>query len=228
MATFIDLMTEILDFLGVPYPMPTNSRWNQNVLNSQLVQAIRDLQQPPVPTDALHNIISQVNVLHYGTETVLITSCNRLLHLQAIEYTGNYGNPFIESTIDELRQAAVNDWNTGTLDTTSKRLYTVVCRSGFDYEIITYPIVPTTRLLRAVKVPWCSESGTMTLPSFDPNLQALAVLAVVAKAAAKKSFDLNFSSWARNEYQGMLARIVNDYSNKYSLSPARTGQIEWD
>jgi len=226
-ATFDDLLLDVRSQLGEPSADLGNNpgRWTDPELSRWLVRFIRKIQQPPTPADALISLRPQPQSLapSDGTGFITLSSANRLLSFKAIEYDGRYGYQWKPKSLQELEDIARGEYFL-TQDQTSTRVFAIWSRDQSNLVIKTYPTITTGRAFDPDILIWATESGDMTLPDNDPDLQEIVILQTVALALRKKSYDIPGADSKDAEAIRKRNEMVDQYNNLYGLSPAIDGQ----
>jgi hypothetical protein len=237
MATRDDLRTEVRDLLGEAVA----SNWTDAELDRHLVQSIRKVRDS-VPLDALLSLryeyvyTTSRHADNSGIYTAYLSKPSgiyKLIKILSEESDGKYGNPWTYVSEEEFWRIRRNE-DDSEYDSTDTRIFTdeatyllgtsvmPLYGSGYFWKLYPYPSSYYVKIIYIAKP---SESGTMTLPTDDPNLQYPVVIDVTAKAAAKKSRDLELARWARDEFNSVIGLIRKEYTNRYGLTPAEIGTI---
>lgn len=179
-----------------------------------------------VPPDALKNLLRTLTTSFDGststfsapTTDVILERVNLLVH----ESDGQYGDPwsFVTPEVLELVRSQEGELEQDSTDT---RIFCVTgvaadvsyANPDTDNGYTLYPTPANGRTGRLSFIIKPSESGDLTLPA---NLQYLAEYYAIARAASKKSRDLDMMRAYDALFEARIQQIIARYGGRWGLT----------
>jgi len=214
MATLTTLKAKIL----LPFGSTASTFLPDSERETALIAAIQEVEGS-VPDRALKSM----NYVDISTPTSTVSSVAmpadflRLRGINVIESNAAYGRYFDIKDEDYLRETKRHEGNLA-LDDTLTRIAAPGINSGLPSStvLINYSLYPSIPLNRTIGIDYIRKAtitGTMSLPSNDPDLQEMAVWKAIEICTAKKARWLDIMQEYGNLYAKGLERVRADYGN---------------
>ena len=217
MPTLDDIVADVRAILSES----TAGFWLDDEIESAAVDGIRWIQTW-APNDALRALLKRASAEQLWSSPFLAFPDDMLrpIRLLIAESDGAYGYPWDFVDGDYLASVRRDEGNLAMTATTTRLWSMTAVDETPQFELYPNPTLGSAYRLYYLKT--AAESGTLDLPTADPDLIRLVKCWTIEKMAGKASMlDLEMVKMHIAEKAEMQAIIMQTYVNRYGLTPAR-------